>query len=166
MDEVKKVFVPSSLKFLPYFGKSSSSNQHLYDFLSNEAPIGIIYEDRINRFLQIPKGSSFFDILPTIKGVQTGNILFFFVSRFNKKTTDAENAFSFDFPLSFPHENNRGEDETFLLKALLIHYPDHYVTFVRRSFTDRFLKIDDAKVTEAPIEKRFVHLALYLKCPQ
>jgi hypothetical protein len=164
MDNVKNVYIPHTLRSLPYFRYSSSCDQLLYDFPATKAPIGFLLDGKVRRFLKIPKDVHFAEIIDTIKGLQTGSILFFFVDHLIDKRSEREQAFAFDFPLMFKHENQLQNEEKFLLKALLIHYPDHFVTCVRRSFTDRFLKIDDSKVTEAQIERQFVHLALYLKC--
>jgi hypothetical protein len=169
MDEMKNVFCPNSLRSLPYFKTSSSCDQILFDILVTDGPIGITHEGHYRRFIPIPKGKSFNDIIATIDGDRTGNILFFTVSRFTRRSGNQESAFHFHFPLMFKHQNYwdsfTGKDETFLLKAAVCHYPEHYVTYIRRAFTDRFLLINDRSVSEEPIDDQFVHLALYLKCP-
>jgi hypothetical protein len=169
MDEMKKIFCPNSLRTLPYFSTSSSCDQILNDIFLTEGSIGIIHDGRRRRFIPIPKGQSFKNILASIEGDRTGNILFFTVSRFTRANSDRESPFHFEFPLMFKHgnywETYTGNKETFLLKAVVCHYPEHYVTYIRRSFTDSFLLINDRTISEERIDDQYVNLALYLKCP-
>jgi hypothetical protein len=77
MDHVKNVYIPHTLRSLPNFRYNSSCDQLHYDFLATKAPIGFLLHGKVRRFLKIPKGVHFAEILDTIKGIQTGNILFF-----------------------------------------------------------------------------------------
>jgi hypothetical protein len=83
-----------------------------------------------------------------------------------KRNSLDEKPFPYEFPLSFRIMIAPDRSEVFLLKALVCHNPNHYSTYVRRSFMNRFFFLNDGRVTEAKIDKEYVHLALYLKCPE
>jgi hypothetical protein len=170
MDNVKHVFYPDNLRAIPYFGESSSCAIILHDFLISDPRIGLIHKGAERKMVAIPIGKTFAQVLEDHEGDATGNILFFTLSRFLSRNNDIEKPFPLHFPLMFTHSNLMEKkphepEEIFLLKAVVCHYSDHYVTYIRRSFTDHFLEINDQNVREKEIEHNFTHLALYLKCP-
>jgi ubiquitin C-terminal hydrolase len=165
MDECKTLFIPEGLRQLSYFNAQSSCEQVISDFLSTEGDIGICKEGRTQRIISVDNKSLFKDFIQTFNGATTSDFLLFHVVRAMKTNSPYQMPFPYDFPNSFEIMITHDSSDVFLLKAVVCHNSNHYTTYVRRSFTNRFLLINDGKVTEAKIEPNYVHMALYLKCP-
>jgi ubiquitin C-terminal hydrolase len=153
-------YKPEQLIKLPFFKNVSSPMLLILSFLSNEAQIGLFIEGSHERIINIPFQVPFSEIISSIENGTLGIISIFYISRFDGPDQLIESEFDYKLPLEFSHQSG-----VYLLKAVICHLPNHWITYVRRGFSSKFMEIDDDSICFKPINNKRSYLALYLQVP-
>jgi hypothetical protein len=163
MNSEIEIHKPHVLKNWARFQLNQSLQAILFDFLDPDAMIGVLSDNSSKRFIQVRKNQPVIDCLKQFRWSILCPILFFTLDRFvNPLLADEQDYFDYIFPLMFFHEESEIQ---YLLKIVVCHPPNHYICYTRRGFSNHFIKIDDERVSEDPIDVNTTHFAMYLACP-